>query len=983
MSGYQQVEDTTAMPSYLERVVVFEQILLEQSTALFSARGDQFDSVLQQTLTQIGSYLAVDRAYIFQFDDDQSSMSNTHEWCAPGVEPSIDLLQNLPQDVFPAWMRKLRQGEEILIGDVSALPEEWAAEKETLQMQSICSVLVLPLAADQHLFGFIGFDSIQPGTVWSQESRNILQFFAGNIAASWQNELKRQDLLKALQVASQMTSKAELASQEKSSFLSNMSHEIRTPLNAVIGASHLLKNMELSKAQGRYVEIIQSSSQNVLQIINSILDLSRIEAGKFEINTVPFSLEDVFGNLHSVFQLQAQEKGLQIEYTIDPRMPSFLIGDPLRLQQIMTNLLSNAVKYSAAGKIELQATLKEISDEKYWINFRVSDQGVGLSADEVSHLFDPFWQASVTTKQTHHGSGLGLAIVKNLCELMGGQIEVKSEPDVGSEFVLSLPFSLAKQANVYQPDLPLNSSEHVLILDDDLSSQRYLAKLFHVWSIKSVACTTFSDVISRVNTPAIQAHPFTLGIIGHQHAAGDGLELIRQLRVRNPQLHHVFVLAEPDQPILANQSSWKGLIDGFLSKPVKASVLSDELMTLLGNNNPAAASIKKDEAASAQYRFQNASVLVVEDIAINREIIKTLLASFGLSVESARDGLMALERIASQTFDLILMDVQMPFMDGLEATRKIRALPDNPNSRVPILALTAHAMQEDKAACTAAGMDDHVIKPIDPETLYKCLARWLPHKLSPEHLAHPGQGQKNSARREQTRAQTTLSLAEQDLFDPQIGIDLVGGNVEIYHSLLRNFIALYSDLPNQIEKLLKAGDRSGLSRICHNLKSTTGHAGSSVLSAQAHQLNQTIKTGAWPPLENTEQDLVQFGWDVIHLLTVLNHYLDGLDQAAKPEKTDELDPTLSALMSRFKHLRQALDIHDPLAARQILSQLSKQSLPDQASDKLLRMAKLLNQYQFENAALLLDQTARHIFAEYLNYWLDSKGENLLTFEEES
>lgn len=976
MSGYPQVEDFLVMPSYLERVVHFEQQLLLKAAELFTARGDQFDRVLLDTLGQIGTYLGIDRAYVFQFNDQQETMSNTHEWCAPTVQPASHRLQNLPQTGFSAWMHVMESGEELLISDVSALPPEWDAEKKILQMQSICSTLALPLITDQHLYGFIGFDSIHPGTVWSEESRHILKFFAGTIASSWTSEIKRQDLLNALQITSEMSRKAELASQEKSSFLSNMSHEIRTPLNAVIGAAHLLKGSDLSALQNRYVDIIQTSSQNVLEIINSILDLSRIEAGKFELNNQPFSLEDVFGRLSSLFLLPAQEKGLELQFKLDPRLPAFFIGDPLRLQQILTNLLSNAVKYSESGTIVLSASLNALREEKYWVDFDVKDQGIGLTEEEIKHLFDPFWQAAVATRQTHHGSGLGLAIVKNFCELMGGLIDVKSEPAAGSEFILSLPFGLAKQANEYQPNLPRLSTERVLILDDDLSSQRYLSKLLHLWSIKSAACKTFSEATALSNKALSQAVPFTIAIIGQQHAAGDGLELIRQLRLRHPTLHKVFVLAESDQMVLGDSFETRRLVDGFLSKPIKASTLSDELMILLNNSQGIHTDQPKASQPAHHYRFQHATLLVVEDLAINREIIKALLNAYGIEVEVARDGVMALEMAGTRRYDLILMDVQMPFMDGLEATRRIRALPDSNQARVPILALTAHAMKEDQEACLLAGMDDHVIKPIDPELLYQRLAKWLPHKLKPEQTSGDTKMNQILPASPLQLAAAGLSPEEKALFDPQIGLDLVGGNVDIYLSLLRHFIALYSDLPEQIDKLLAASDRSGLSRICHNLKSTTGHAGSSILSEQAHQLNQTIKTGAWPPLPATVHDLKAFGRDVIHLLTILSHYLDEIDSPKASAADAKPDPDIHSLALALNQLRQAMSIHDPVASRTALHELAQADLPEQLLEIRDRIQSLLDQYHFENALLVLDQTVRTIFSDQPESWNIYRDKNL-------
>lgn len=954
-SDHQQVEDNASMQSYLERVVHFEQMLLEKSSALFAARGEGFDEIVNETLYLIGSHLAVDRAYVIKLNNADLTMGISHEWCAHNVIPWIDTLQNLRQDDYPCWMAQIRQGEEILIPDVSALPPIWAAEKAVLEKKGICSMLALPMRADDKLFGFLAFDSIRFGKTWGNEEQNILRFFANNIAVGWSSEINRQDLVQAMQVASQMARKAEIASQEKSSFLSNMSHEIRTPMNAVIGVSHLLMNTDLTTMQRRYVEIIHTSGQSILNIINSILDLSKIESGKFELEHVHFSLEEVFGDLDNIFHFQVADKGLQADYSIDPRIPTFLIGDPTRLQQILTNLVSNAVKYSNRGKISLHGVLKEIRDEQCWLSFTISDQGIGISPVEISRLFDPFWQAGVATRQSHQGSGLGLAICKNLSELMGGSIEVHSEVGVGSQFVVTLPFRVAKTGGKPKPNLPLNTSDHVLILDDDLVNQRFLAKLFHAWSIKTSTCTSFKGAANLIAAPASKRNPFTLCIIGHQHISGDGLKQARQLRIKAPSIRRLFLVTEPDNPMILEQERWAGIIDGFLSKPVKASVLSDELMMLLGRQEDALNLVKP---VSTRYRFANARLLVAEDIAINREIIRALLANYGIEADLARDGIMAIDMVEQNNYDLVLMDVQMPLMDGLEATRQIRAMTDPARSRLPILALTAHALKEDRQACYDAGMNGHIIKPIDPDNLYDSLVKWLPDKLSREPVLKqqspiPGQSMKEEPKN--------------SLFSPQSGLELVGGNQMIYRSLLRNFIDMYADLPDQIEQLIQQNSPTGLTRLCHNLKSTTGHAGSAALSERSSELEKSIKASEWPLPGNLAQQIKIYGRDVIKLLHEISKYLESLESAETTETTESTesrgqktvqpnrDNEYLASLPQLRDLKVHLSEHDPIGSRQILNTLLAVNWPEQLADNLRKIDRLLNQYQFEQALIQIDQ----------------------------
>ena len=670
-----------------------DQVLLEQSTLLFQAVGTDMDKVIQDTIGKIGSLFGVARVYVFRVNETEATMDNTQEWCASGIEPQIALLQGLPLSRFPQWIHQLRSNREILIPDVASLPETWRAEREILEMQSIASVLVLPIGTTGRLRGFAGFDAVTPGFCWPVESRQMLQHFANNIGTVWANMETRKGMLEAMHLASELAQKEQTASRQKSAFLSNMSHEIRTPMNAVIGLAYLLLDTPLTALQRRYVEGIRMSGGTVTKIINYTLDLSRIESGQTEVHIAPFRISTLVRELEAAFSFQAVAKGLEAAFSVDSGVPDTLLGDATRISQILNNLLANAIKFSRRGTVRLRISLLEKTADQCVLNLVVSDEGIGMSDEDIERIFQPYWQSRASLRAEHAGSDLGLAISRQLAELIGGSIAVESRPGVGSTFTLKLPIALS--------------------------------------------------------LPEIGPDP------------------------------------------------------------------------------------ESDDAARWQPGYE-ARLLVAEDIEINREIVRSLLNGMGMAADLAIDGAKALQMVQENDYDAVLMDVQMPVMDGLEATRRIRQLGGR-FAGLPIIALTAHALREDQQGCIDAGMNDLIIKPVDPAYLAKVLSRWLPFDTSARNVEP------------ETGMLLTVRESEDDrrrVFDPREGLKLTGGDIDAYENVLRRYIAQFEHLPAQLQDRLLTSDKESLRNMLHYLGSVSSLIGSRLIQEQVNVLEDTLQKPA-------------------------------------------------------------------------------------------------------------------------------------------
>jgi PAS domain S-box-containing protein len=615
---------------------------------------------------------------------------------------------------------------------------------------------------------------------------------------------------------------AESATQVKSDFLANMSHEIRTPMNAVIGLSQLALKATHDPRQRDYLIKIKAAGAALLGVINDILDFSKIEAGKLDLETAPFNLSSVLENLANISSIRAAEKGIELLFSVAPDVPFSLVGDPLRLGQILLNLTNNAVKFTEQGEVVLSVRVLERAGERIALEFAVRDTGIGMSAEHRSQLFQPFSQADSSITRRFGGTGLGLAICQRLVEMMGGRIGVDSTPGVGSTFTFSVGLGVQTgSAPMRNRAVESLNIPRVLVVDDNDTARETFASYLRDWSIPFDVAESGERALAKIAHANDSGDPFGLILMDWHMPGLNGLETIRRIRRQHDcdHLPAIFMVTAFSRPEVIAGADSLG-VDAFLVKPIEPSMLFNAIAALFGRPGafePTSAE-RLTGAPAAAPDLRGARVLLAEDNETNQQVAIELLAETGAVVDVVGNGRLAADAVLANpdAYRLVLMDVQMPVMDGVAATRLIRQhIPDH---RLPIVALTAHAMAAERQRCAAAGMNDHITKPIAPEEFFATLARWIkpgePTPPAPEGVVPPAPPVPPVS-----MDQLPATLPP---FDLAAALRRVNGKKPLLLKLLRNFGSKYADTVPQL-RLMIASDRVGdAERLVHTLKGIAG-----------------------------------------------------------------------------------------------------------------------------------------------------------------
>ncbi|MBB3262683.1 PAS domain S-box-containing protein [Azospirillum sp. OGB3] len=653
----------------------------------------------------------------------------------------------------------------------------------------------------------------------------------------------------------QAKSVAEAASRAKSEFLANMSHEIRTPMNAILGLVHLIQQTDLSSRQRDYAQKIRVSAQSLLGILNDILDFSKVEAGKLELERVEFRLDDLLQNLAVIVGAAAQDKDIEVLFSVGPEVPLELIGDPLRLQQVLINLAGNAIKFTDAGEVVVSVRAVEVTEERTVLAFSIRDTGIGIDAEQKERLFQAFSQADSSTTRRYGGTGLGLAICTRLVALMGGVMDVSSEPGQGSDFHFTVvfgnpAFGLAGLAGAGRAgEHPLRSRVvprglSVLVVDDNLTAREVLGELVTSFGWRVALCASGAEAIAELERATAAGEPHDIVLMDWKMPGMDGLETSRRIRddglVKAPVIIVVSAFGRERMGAGAGEAGLEDLgLGGALVKPVTASSLLDAVIDAYGRGTWGDSPEATPRHACAAHpagllRPQpvrplfGQRLLLVEDNSISQEVAREILERAGARVTLAGNGYEALACVeaADPPFDLVLMDVQMPEMDGFEATRRLRARPAGQG--LPIIAMTASALPSDRQRCLDGGMDDHIAKPIDVEQLFSVVTRWLGQPAAGHLVA----GAPLLPKPVPFTASAALP-AELPGIDVKDALHRFDGDVGLFRKFVTDFARTYDGVADGIAVALAAGDLPRAKALGHELKSLAGNIGARTLSAAA------------------------------------------------------------------------------------------------------------------------------------------------------
>jgi len=769
---------------------------------------------IETCFEMLGKATEVDRVYLFKNDYDELGLgksSQVLEWCSETCIPQIDnpALQNIPFDK----MGKLFMEGKAFYCLVSGM--EQGKLRQRLESQDILSVIKFPIYVRGKFWGCVGFDECKYERHWSEADFSILSAFANSVERAIQRSLLEEELVIARRAA-------EAANIAKSNFLANMSHEIRTPMNGILGFLQLLESTEINEEQKEFIQIMKGSTDTLLNVINDILDISKIEAGMIELESIPFDLPAAVEAVVMPLILRAREKGIEINILVRAMVPQFVIGDPTRLKQVITNLVGNAIKFTEEGEVLVEVSLEDNDNTASPILFIVKDTGIGISDEAVKRLFKPFSQADSSSTRKYGGTGLGLAISKSIVEMMRGEIKVESTEGKGTTISFIVPLKKAEGAqSQVVADYSVLKGKKIMVVDDN-STNRNIAKVY----LQEAGCVVAeADRSTEAISKLVQTGNvlFSAVLVDYSMPIMNGYDLAAALKVI-PATKEIplILLTSMAKKGEAKSAKEQGFL-GYLSKPYKKKELLDCISiviqgkTLNENNgiDDKSALVTSNTAHEARFNSK-LKILIAEDNEVNIKFLIKLLQVHGMSCDIAVDGEEAVKACFSKKYDLVFMDCQMPVMDGYDATRRIREAEGG--HHLPIIAMTAYAMVGDAEKCKAAGMDDYLSKPIDFNKLMCMIQQYA------------------------VRDRVEDEVSYYDVVFERL-VKGIGLDKESSKELLDEAIPEIAHAISEIELLIKNNNISDVLQVLHRFKGATGNLRMNEIADKVQKLEMAAHEG--------------------------------------------------------------------------------------------------------------------------------------------